>query len=543
MFLCGMRLMSEGIRKRAGDRLESVLQTAGENRLAAVLTGTGVTAVIQSSSAATVLLVSLVNAGLVSLRQSIGMVMGANIGTTFTAWAAAFGGFRLSAVALGLALAAFALPLSFSRRTRLREIADILMGSGLFFLGLHFMIEAVPDIPAGTRRFGFPLNWNPSGYPVVLLFAVLGSLLTMAVQTSTAATVITMITAFRGWIPFPAAAAAVLGQNIGTAVTALAASASMNAAARRTARAHMLFNLIGMVWMLIVFRPYIAMVERILPGNAGAPGAVPLHLAMFHTLFNVTNTLLLIGFITPLARLVNAMVPDDSRQSRRKAYELKLVPGNLEDATAANLITIRRELAIMAGEIYKMLMMVMNGARDPEWFEGARDELSLSEQRVDAMQEQIITYLIQCTRGPLGADQSRSVAGMSRIANELESVADSTFGIGLLMNKLHKKGWYFHEQGDEELIDYTSRVLDFLKYNEDFLSYRLHAYDLELAREMEEGIDKMRDKLRRRSRRSIERDDDVDVKGELIFMDMVRFLEHIGDSAFNVSEAIVALPG
>ena len=537
--------MSEGIRKRAGERLKSLLQTTGGHRFAAVLTGAGVTAVIQSSSAATVLLVSLVNAGLLSLRQSIGIVMGANIGTTITAWAAAFGGFRLSPAALGLPLAAAALPFSFSRRTRRREIADILIGAGLFFLGLHFMMQAVPDIAPGTRHLGLPPNWNPSGYPAVLLFAVFGSLLTVAVQSSSAATVITMIIAFRGWIGFPAAAAAVLGQNIGTTITALAASSSMNAAARRTARAHMLFNLIGVFWMLIVFLPYTAMVDRILPGNAAFPTAAPLHLAMFHTLFNLTNTLLLIGFITPLSRIVNAMVPDDAAASGSGPgeYKLKLVPGNLEDALAANLITIRRELAVMAAEIYKMLMMVMNGARDPEWFDRTRGDLSSSEQKVDAMQEQIITYLIKCTRGPLGADQSRDVAGMSRIANELESVADSTFGIGLLMNKLHKKGWYFHQQGDDELIDYTSRVLDFLKYNEDFLAHKLHAYDLELAREMEEGIDKMRDKLRRRSRRSIERDEDVDVKGELIFMDMVRFLEHIGDSAFKVSEAIAALPG
>ena len=542
VFLIGMRIMSDGIQKRSGNKLKTILHTMTENRFAGVLTGVGVTSIIQSSSATTVLLVSLVNAGLVTLKQSIGVIMGANIGTTLTAWIVSIVGFKFKIASVALPAVAVAIPFYFSSRTKRREIADILIGFGLLFLGLSFMKDSVPDINNNPEVLAFLSDWSQWGYGSILLFVLIGSLLTVLVQSSSAAMTITITMAFKGWISFPVAAAIVLGENIGTTITAFLASLPMNATAKRAARAHMFFNLIGVVWMMAVFLPFTRLVDAIVPGDAGDPRNIPIHLSMFHTLFNITNTLLLVGFVGYLARFVEKIVKDDAKVSKKAPYQLKLVPDNIDDSVDANLITIRRDLASMAGEAYDMLMSVMNGARDPKTFAKIKDRLVIREQRVDDMQEQIIGYLTKCTRWPLGHDQSNVVAAQQRIANELESVADSTFGIGLLLDKLHKKGWEFHKDADEELLTYTSQVLDFLKYNQDFLDRRLEKYDLNLARDMENGIDKMRNKLRKRSRRTIEKDEDVDVKGELIFMDIVRHLEHIGDNSLNVSEAIFAMP-
>ncbi len=542
VFLVGMRIMSDGIQNRAGHRLKSVLHTMTENRFAGLLTGVGVTSLIQSSSATTVILVSLVNAGLVTLKQSIGVIMGANIGTTLTAWIVSIIGFKFSIANIALPAIAIGLPLYFSARTTRRETANILIGFGLLFLGLGFMKDSVPDIKNNPDVLLFLSEWSNWGFASTLLFVGIGTLLTIVVQSSSAAMTITITMAFKGWIDFPVAAAVILGENIGTTITAFLASLQMNATAKRTARAHMLFNIIGVIWMLALFRPFTGLVDFLVPGDASDPAHIPIHLSMFHTLFNITNSLLLIGFVSPLAKVVEKMVKDDSRTAARGPYLLQLVPDNLADSVDSNLITIRRELAVMAGEVYNMLLTVINGASSPKKLLRSKDDLVVQEQRVDDMQEQMIYYLTRATRFNLGRDQSMTVMIQQRVAHELESIADSTFGIGLLLERLHTKDWSFHKHGEEELTEYTSQVLDFLRYNQDFLDRKLDDYDLDLAKKMEDGIDRMRDKLRKRSRRKIEKDDDVDVKGELLFMDVVRHLEHIGDSSLNISEAIVELP-
>jgi len=542
VFLVGMRIMSDGIQNRAGNRLKSVLHTMTENRFAGVLTGVGVTSIIQSSSATTVLLVSLVNAGLITVKQSLGVIMGANIGTTLTAWIVSVLGFKFHIADVALPAIAIAIPFYFSGRSKRREMADILIGFGLLFLGLSFMKDAVPDIKNNPEILAFLSNWSDMGFASTILFVMIGTLLTVVVQSSSAAMTITITMAFKGWIDFPVAAAVILGENIGTTITAFLASIPMNATAKRTARAHMLFNLIGVAWMLAVFNPFTRLVDAIVPGSAADPVNIPFHLSMFHTLFNIFNTVLLVGFIGPMSRLVEKMVKDDGSTSLKAPYQLKVVPWHLPDSVGSNLITVRHDLALMAGEAFTMLDMVSKNARSRKDLEKNKDEMVLREQRVDDMQEQIIGYLTKCTQQPLGHDQSKTVAAQQRIANELESVADSSFSIGLLLDKLHDKGWNFHEEGDSELRVYTDQVLDFIKYNQDFLDGKVDRYDIKAANKMESGIDSMRDTLRKRSRRTIERDEEVNVKGELIFLDIVKHLEHIGDNSMNVSEAIVGLP-
>jgi phosphate:Na+ symporter len=542
VFLIGMRWMSGGIQRRAGSRFRRVLHTMTNNRFAGVATGLGVTAVIQSSSATTVLLVSLVNAGLISLQQSIGVVMGANIGTTLTAWIVSIVGFQFKITNFALPAIAVALPMHFSKRPRLREIADILIGFGLLFLGLHLMKESVPDIRNNPDVLAFLQGWSDMGFLSILLFVVIGALLTVVVQSSSAAMTITITMAFRGWIGFPVAAAIVLGENIGTTVTAFLASLPMGSAAKRTARAHMIFNVIGVVWMLAVFAPFTRLVDAIIPGSADDAANIPLHLSMFHTLFNITNTALLIGFVKPIARLVEWMVPERRVIARAGEYQLSLVAANIPDALDSNLITLRHELADMSWRARLMLKSVMDVSRSPQGLPEVRKDLEEGEQLLDDMQEAILAFLTESVRQPVSEDQAIAMQAIQRIAHELESISDACFSIGLLLDRLQRKGWRLHEAADEELYSYTAQVLEFLEYNGGLLKGKDGQVDLDHALDLEMRIDKVRNKLKKRSRRSLERDAEPDVKGELAFIDIVRHLEHIGDYSLNVSEAVARLP-
>jgi phosphate:Na+ symporter len=541
IFLIGMRWMSEGIQRRAGNKFKSLLHTMTNNRFAGVATGLGVTSVIQSSSATTVLLVSLVNAGLVTLKQSIGVVMGANIGTTLTAWIVSIVGFRLRITDFALPAIALALPFYFGRNRSLRDVADIMIGFGLLFLGLHLMKESVPDIGSNPEALAFLQNWSSFGFWSVLIFVGVGSLLTVIVQSSSAAMTITITMAFRGWISFPVAAAIVLGENIGTTITAFLASLPMGTTARRTARAHMIFNLIGVLWMLAVFYPFINMVDSLMPGSVLVAENIPLHLSLFHTLFNVSNTLLLVAFVPQLARLVEVLVPERMEVSGVGEYRLSLVSPNLPDSLDSNLITVRHELSKMSARGIEMLQLVMDASRTPDDLEGVRKSLETTEQYVDDMQESITGYLTSAMGGSISEQQAQYIHAAQRIAHEIEDISDACFSISLLLDKLHRKGRRFHEEGDQELYDYTGQVMEFLRYNNSILDREIEGPELDVALQMEEKIDKVRNKLRKRSRKSIERNENVDVRGELIFIDIIRHLEHIGDDSLNISKAVVEL--
>ncbi len=541
VFLIGMRWMSDGIQRRAGHRLRGILHTMTENRVAGVLTGIGVTVLLQTSSGSTVLLVSLVNAGLVTLKQSIGVIMGANTGTTFTAWMISIVGFQFRITDIALPAIAIALPLHFSKSQKLREYADILIGFGLLFMGLDFMKEAVPDISSNPEALAFLRNWSDYGFGSVLIFILVGTLLTIIVQSSSAAVTITITMAFRGWIDFPVAAAIVLGENIGTTITAFLASLPMGTNARRAARAHMLFNLFGVLWMLSVFYPFIRFIDWLMPGSVDDPQNIPLHLSLFHTMFNVANTIVLLPFVSVLQRIVVALVPDRRQVATTGAYRLVLVPPRVPDALDSNLVTIRSELSRMSSRAVEMLEAVMEASRDPGLMESVRGRLEASEQYVDDMQEAITGFLTESMRESISDAQARSIAAAQRIAHELEGISDACFSIGILLDRLHRKGRRLHADADTEILSYTEQVMEFLRYNGNVLERKIASPDLNAAEMMEEGIDKVRKRLRKRSRKSIQRDSDTDVKGELIFIDIVRHLEHIGDHSLNVAEAVIEL--
>jgi len=319
LFLYGMKVMSDALMELAGDRMRNILATATSNRLFAVLTGFIITAVIQSSSATTLMVVSFANASLLSLTESIGVIMGANIGTTVTAWLISLLGFKVNMAAIAIPLVGLGFLLSFSKNKNLRHWGFFIVGFAILFVGLQYLKDSVPDLKSSPEALAFLSEYTSQGYFSIILFMFIGTLLTVVIQSSSATMAITIIMCFEGWIPFEMAAAMVLGENIGTTITANLAAIVANYRARRTARAHFIFNIFGVIWMLVLFLPFLEgiayIVERV---DGESPflqaAAIPVALSLFHTLFNIVNTTVMIQFIPLIGRIVKYMVPEDAPQ-------------------------------------------------------------------------------------------------------------------------------------------------------------------------------------------------------------------------------------
>ena len=537
LFLYGMHVLSDSVQRRAGKRMRKIMGALTTNRFAGVLTGLGVTAIVQSSSATTVLLVSLVNAGLVNLTQSIGVIMGANIGTTLTGWIVSVLGFQFQISSVALPAIAIGMPLFFHKKTKYREIAGILLGFGITFLGLHIMKESVPDLRGNAHVLEFLARFPERSFWVYPLFVLVGALLTIAVQSSSAAMTITITMAFQGWINFPLAAAIVLGENIGTTVTAYLASLGMSVHAKRAARAHLLFNLIGVCWMLLLMNPFLRLIDHIIPGSAADPTRMPYHLSAFHTVFNIINTFLLIGFVRQIANLARRWVPD---ATETETQQLVLITRNTAEDVESNLISVQSELGRMGEIVYNMSMWDLNALQeDKETLQDTRRKIATFEEMTDTIQRNVTDFLTDCMARGVSDDQALRIRAIYRIAHELEKVGDACKRIIDLLAKRAKKDWAFHEEGTQELAGYQRCVLDFLKYNCDYLSRHTTQFSLSVAKEMEKNVNQQRNKLRKNARRIIS--SSANVKGEMVYLDLVRHLEQIGDFCYNIAEEIAII--
>lgn len=536
IFLLGMKMMSEGIHKSAGEKFKHFLNVMTGNRVAGVFTGMLTTSVIQSSSATTVMLVSLVNAGVMTLTQSIGVIMGANIGTTLTAWIVSIFGFKMKITAFALPAIAIGLPFMFSKKERFRDIAEIFIGFGLLFMGLHLMKDSVSGIKEALTQGGFLetiAQFSDWGYLSLLLFVVIGTVITIIVQSSSAAMAITLTMAFNGLITFEVAAALVLGENIGTTITAFLASLGMNVNAKRAARAHMVFNLIGVTWMLIAFYPVTGLITDLLGDD---PENLPIRLSAFHTFFNIANTMLLIWFVPVIERLVKTMIPKKESDIPRP-YMIPFLHSNLPDGAEVNLINARAEIGKMASVVFDMLFKTMNATEmTQEELVAAEEEVKDREELTDEMQEELTHFLSECVTQSVTEKQAESVSAYLRITNELESISDSCYKVLLLVKRLHIKNMSITEESKSEIKDYAATVLDFLKYNADFLNHNLDTQSFTHAKEMENAINDQRTNLQKLSRTRITKG--ADIKSELVFMEIIRQLEHIGDFSLNVASEI-----
>jgi phosphate:Na+ symporter len=543
LFLYGMKVMSDGIQQAAGDRLQRVLGLMTGNRLAGVITGFVVTAIIQSSSATTVMVVSFVNAGLLTLTQSIGVIMGANIGTTVTAWIVSLVGFSLNLSSLALP----AVGIGFIIRVikwKYRNLGEVILGFGLLFLGLDFLTKSMP--PLGNSM-DIIARLSGLGFVSTLIGAGAGLIITLITHSSSASTAIMLTMAFNGVIAYEMAAAMILGANIGTTIDAALAAIGTKTAAKRAALVHVLFNVIGAVWAIVFLTPLLALVELVSPGTV-VPGMVqnpliPAHLAMFHTVFNAVNTILFFPFVKPFAALVSFLVKDDKPGAVPERYRLVYKSGSIQDTPELNIIRAEKEVRDMAGiasSMYARISTALKDIKETEDRAGMVDtligEMKEKEEYADEMREVLTAFLIECTREQLNPRSERRVSQLLRIIADLEDMTDDCYSVGLLLERSVKKNHIFKGKEMAALVPYVTLVEDFLTLVREHLGRRLSLEETEYARSLEEKIDASRNKLRKLGRKRIEAG--VNVKTELLFIDLVRRIEKLGDYCFDIAETL-----
>jgi phosphate:Na+ symporter len=544
LFLYGMKVMSDGIQQAAGERLKRVLNFMTGNRFMAIITGFVVTAIIQSSSATTVMVVSFVNAGLLTLTQSIGVIMGANIGTTVTAWIVSLVGFslKLSEMALPAVGVGFVFRIL---KWKHQDLGEAILGFGLLFLGLDFLTKSMPAVGDNFSVFGVVSNL---GFLSSLIGAGAGLVLTLLIHSSSASTAIMLTMAFNGVVSYEMAAAMILGANIGTTIDAALAAIGTKTTAKRTALVHVLFNVVGTCWALPLLKPLLALVALITPGTI-VPGLIhdpiiPTHLAMLHTVFNVVNTLLFLPFVKPFASLVSFIIKEDkTEKAAPEHYRLVYYSGAIHDTPELNILRAEKEIRDMAGlssSMYARFSGVLRTLRETGDKESAvaalTEELKQKEAYADEMREALSYFLMECTREQLNFRSERRVSQLLRVISIIEDMTDESYAISLLLERSVRKNRLFKEKEMDALVPYVNQVEDFLAVVQEHLGRKVSKEQIAYARELEAGIDKSRDKLRKLGRKRIEAGKDV--KTELLFIDMVRRIERLGDYCIEIAETI-----
>jgi phosphate:Na+ symporter len=435
LFLYGMKTMSEGLEKFAGDRLRSILAAMTKNRVMGVLTGVLITALIQSSSATTVMVVSFVNAGLMTLGQSIGVIMGANIGTTVTAWIISAVGFKVNIAAFAIPLLAIGMPLIFSGKGNRKSIGEFIFGFSFLFMGLSFLQEAATAMNIGDMVAGMLAHVPQDSFFTIILFVIVGALVTMIVQASAATMAITLML-FGMHIPgfgFEQAAALAMGQNIGTTITAFMASLTANTQARRAALAHMFFNVFGVVVFLIVFYPACDAVSWVVENLMGG-GNDLFKLSAFHTAFNIINTLLLIGFVHQIELLVCRVLP---MKEQDEDYRLKFISGGLLSTAELSIMEAQKEIQNFAERCHRMFGFVTDlmQTEDEVVFNKTFSRIEKYENITDSMEMEIAAYLNKVSEGRLSDASKAQIQKMLRQISELESIGDSVYNLGRTLNR------------------------------------------------------------------------------------------------------------
>ena len=554
MFLYGMNLMSAGLQKAAGDKLRGFLSAMTSNPFKRVLTGLGITAVIQSSSATTVMVVSFVNAGLLTLAQAIGVIMGANIGTTVTAWMISLLGFKADISILAVPLMIVGFLLSNSKKNQRKNIGELVVGFCLLFLGLSFMKESVPDLKQTPEVLSFITQWTGYGFGSVLIFLVFGTILTLVLQSSSATMAITLIMINMGWIPFEMGCAMVLGENIGTTITANIAASVGNTSAKRAALGHTVFNLFGVIWALIFFRPFLGLVGKTiellgLPNPAAEgfavadpnspEGTAALYgLSMLHTLFNVINTFILVWFTNAIVKFVSTVIKDPVNKEDN-AFRLKYIEaGPLatpELATDQAIKEIEHFARISKNGLGYVRAAINESNMDK--FEELRGKLVKYEEISDRIEYEIATFLNEVSAGEVSEHTSTMIKSMYKIIGELESLGDSGESISRILSRKnnHKKTF------DAETIKRLNGMVDLVDEAYDAMIHNLQATidgtlgEINNAYNAEDRINVMRNNLREYEIENLEHDSQHYVTS-VYYMDIVNELEKMGDFIINISQ-------
>ena len=555
MFLYGMNLMSSGLQKAAGDKLRGFLSAMTSNPLKGVLTGLGITTVIQSSSATTVMVVSFVNAGLLTLTQAIGVIMGANIGTTVTAWMVSWLGFKADISILAVPLMLLGFLFSNSKKDKRKNVGELIVGFCLLFLGLSFMKNSVPDLRQTPEVLEFVSSWAAHGFGSVLLFLVFGTILTLVLQSSSATMAITLIMLSMGWIPFHMACAMVLGENIGTTITANIAASIGNTQAKRAAMSHTIFNVFGVLWALALYNPFLQFVGFVTEKLFGLPnpaaegfsvseatspeGTAALYgLSMLHTLFNLTNTLVLVWFTGLISKAVCLIIRTPENQEK-EVFRLKYI-------SAGPLATPELSVEQAFGEIIHFAQISKNGAAyakeavneaDTDKFEALREKLVKYEEISDRIEYEIATFLNGVSAEEISESTSVKIKAMYKIIGEMESLGDSGEAISRILSRknIHKKSF------DAEAVKNLNAMADAVSVAYDAMIANLTAahkgelVNITNAYNAEDRLNTLRNNFREVVIEEID-NGNTNYQTSVYYMDILNEFERMGDFMINISQ-------
>lgn len=543
LFLFGMKTMSEGLEKFAGDRLRSILAAMTKNRFMGVLTGIVVTALIQSSSATTVMVVSFVNAGLMNLAQAIGVIMGANVGTTVTAWIISAVGFKVNIAAMALPLLAFGIPLIFSSKNKRKSVGGFIFGFAFLFMGLSFLQKAATDLDIGSIVATLLAGVADGGFFTIILFVIVGALVTMVVQASAATMAITLML-FDMHIPgfgLEQAAALAMGQNIGTTITAVMASMTAGTQARRAALAHMFFNVFGVVVVLLMFYPFCNAISWLVEDVMMAGNNDLFKLSMFHTAFNIFNTLLLIGFVKQIESFVCRVLPMHEDVQEEKG--LKYISGGLFSTAELSILQARKEIVFFAERCQKSFNYVlsMRSSEDEDSndrFQKLFSKVEKYEGITDNMEYEIAHYLQQVSEGRLSDDAKRQVQRMLREVDDLESIGDCCFSLArTLSRKQENCPEPFNPEQFEQILRMEHLVSEALALMTDTLQQpEGEGHDITRSYTIEDEINALRTQVRNDNLQHIS-SGAYDYKLGAFYIDYINGLEKLGDYILNVVQS------
>ncbi|MCF8359821.1 MAG: Na/Pi cotransporter family protein [Prolixibacteraceae bacterium] len=539
LFLFGMKLMSESLQKIFGDKLRGILTSMSTNKVKGVFAGIFITALVQSSSATTVMVVSFVNAGILRLVEAVSIIMGANIGTTLTSWIIAVFGFHVDIALFALPLIGIGIPFIFSNNRKIKNYGEAILGFALLFVALGFLKNTIPD-PQNTWLSGTINFLSSYRYVSYLLFAATGVVITIFIKSSNAIFALTLVLCFKGWLGFDMAASMILGMNVGSTIAAITASREANITARRAALAHLFFNLAGVIWMFVALPFVLSGIQKLCISVAGAdpmtnPKAVPVALALFHTLFNVVNAILLTGFSKRISRVVIKKFPYSNLSDEE--FNLKHIKIGLLSTPEASIFQAKRETIVFAESVRKMFRNIekLFSERDEKTYNLLKSKIEKAEEYSDLIEKEIAAYLTKVGEGRLSESSSKSIRALYKMIDDIESIADSCMNIlGAFERKRKAK------------IEFTGHIVTnvLLMFNmvnealDTMVTMLTHDEELplSLAQKTEKEINNYRDILKSEHLNNLEKGV-YKYDAGIIYNDIISQCERIGDYAFNVAES------
>ncbi|WP_407398841.1 Na/Pi cotransporter family protein [Treponema sp.] len=526
--LCGMKFMSNGVQKSAGERLQRALGMVAGNRFAGLLTGLAITMIIQSSGATTVMVVSFVNAGLLSLAQSVGVTFGANIGTTVTAWIVSLFGFNFKISAFAIPVFGAGYFLTMMKNANSRNMGEAIMGFGMLFLGLSGLSDLFRIDPASL---GWLQEIQHMGFLSYIVGFILGIFITALMHSSSAFTAIVITLAFNKVVTWEMSAIMTYGSNIGSTIDAIIAAAGTTADAKRAALVHVLFNVFGTVLVVVFFRPLLNFVEWISPKNN-----IAIQISILHTVFKSLTTAVCIPFVNQICALTRKIIKDDP-DALPSTYKLEFV-SHAKDSYGGYIVRAEGEIAKMTDIVSEMFDRFQVGITtlDSKFIEDHMENMKNEEDYCDQMQEQITAYLLKCETLPVSVNQLANISSMIQIVDDLEAITDECYALGKLIQKSIEKKMEFKDEDMERLLPYVELARQFMQFIHININKHLPKEKLEFATELENQIDAFKKELKKLARKRLE--EGSNVKAELLYMDLVKQIERIGDHCFNISELL-----